>query len=128
MKIPLLLAAAAALITIPANAQGLKATPSSAHQPVKVEVQNRDPANFTINLKKIANLGVDQKARTFALYTTSSVPDRCGDFRKLDIDYKKPDKYHRVFNLSGNPEVLKALDQYGCVVIPNKPKLPPAKS
>jgi len=126
-KLPYIAALLALTLAIPAHAASIKTVSSTAHQPVKVEVQNDDPSNFTINLKKVANMGVDQKAKTFAMYTGASVPKTCGDFRKVDIDYKKPDKYHRVFNLAEQPEVIKALDKYGCVVIPNKPKLAPAK-
>jgi len=52
-------------------------------------------------------MGADQKAKTFAMYTTSSIPARCGDFTAENISYQKPDKYHRVFNLTEKPEVFK---------------------
>jgi hypothetical protein len=113
-------------LALPAHAGSFAVTSSAAHQPVKAEVTNPDPKNFTINLKKLANLSVNQDAKTYALYTTASVPGTCADFRKDDIDYKKPDKYHRIFDLSKKPEVVEALHEYGCVVVPNKPKLPPA--
>jgi len=111
----------------PALAQFGVISPAS-HEPVKFSIQDDDPAHFTINLKKIANLGVNQDAKTYALYNTATVPDRCGNFLKSSMDYQKPDKYHRIFDLRKKPEVLAALNQYGCVIIPNKPRLPPAKS
>ena len=117
------------LLSTPALAASkISVVSPSNHEPVKFSVQNADPAHFTINLKKAANLGVNQEAKTYALYNTASVPDRCGNFLKSSMSYQKPDKYHRIFDLSKKPEVLTALNQYGCVVIPNKPSLPPAKS
>lgn len=114
---------AAALMCSPALAAGKFSTVSPAnHEPVKFEVQNDNPARYTINLKKAANLGVNQDASTYAMYRTSTLPSRCGNFLKTDLNYEKPDKYHRVFNLTNNPEVLTAIDKYGCVIIPNKPK------
>ena len=114
---------ASALLCSPAFAAGKISTVSPAnHEPVKFSVQNADPSHFTINLKKVANLSVNQDTKTYALYKTAALPDRCGNFLKSDMDYQKPDKYHRIFDLSQKPEVLKALDKYGCVVIPNKPK------
>lgn len=100
----------------------------SRHQPIKAEVIDPNPSHYTINLKKLANMNVNQEAPTYAMYVTSSVPKTCADFSKIDIDYQKPDKYHRVFNLSDHEDVVNALNAYGCVIIPNKPKHPPAKS
>lgn len=128
MKTALLMASMTMALSAPALAADFNVAPSSGHQPIKAQVTNPAPENFEINLKKAANLGADQKAPTFAMYTTGSVPDRCGDFRNETISYKKPDKYHRVFNLSDKPEVLAALDEYGCVIIKNKPSLPPSGS
>lgn len=124
----LLTLAAVTLLAVPVHAASVRTIESRGHQPVKVEVQNEDPKNFTINLGKMANLGVNKKAPTYVMYTTSTLPNQCGDFRGQDIDYRKPDRFHRIFDLSKKPEVIQALKDYGCVVIPNKPKLPPAKS
>ena len=115
-------------IATPAMAANFAVAPSSGNQPVKAQVVDSNPAHFEINLKKAANMGVNQKAPTFAMYTTDEVPGQCGDFTKDSIAYQKPDKYHRVFNLTQKPEVLSALKQYGCVIIKNKPTLPSARS
>ena len=119
---------AALLLASPAMAANFDVAPSSGHQPIKAQIVNPNPSHFEINLKKAANMGADQKAKTFAMYTTSAVPAQCGDFTAETISYQKPDKYHRVFNLTEKPEVLSALKEYGCVIITNKPALPPAKS
>jgi hypothetical protein len=111
-----------------AAAAGITLIPSSGHEPVKFSVLDPSPQHYTIDVKKFTNLGVNQEAPTFVMYDTPSVPSRCGDFSHTDIDYQKPDKYHRIFDLTKKPEVLWALDRYGCVVIPNKPKYPAAKS
>lgn len=109
-------------------ASPIPTTPTANHQPIKAKVVDSTPAHFTVNLKTLANLGVNEEAKTFAIYTSAKAPASCGDFSTIDLDYQKPDKYTRVFDLSKQPGVLEALNQYQCVVIPNKPKLPPAKS
>ena len=114
--------AAFLLFLVPVVAFAYTLSPSKGHEPVNAQVLDATPAHFTINLKKMANLGVNQKADTFALYTTAQVPSQCGDFSKTDIDYQKPEKYKRVFDLSQKPEVLSALNEHACVIIPNKPK------
>lgn len=100
----------------------------SKHQPIKAEVIDSNPSHYTINVKKVANLNVNKEAPTYAMYVTSSVPKACADFSKINIDYQKPDKYHRIFDLSDHKDVVNAINDYGCVIIPNKPTLPPAKS
>jgi hypothetical protein len=93
----------------------------NGHQEIKASVINDDPSSYKIDVKKLANMGVNEEAPTFAVYTKSSLPSQCGDFRNLELPYKKPTKYEREFNLSGHPEVLNALDSYGCVVMRNIP-------
>lgn len=91
------------------------------HQPIKASVVDNTPKHFTIDVKKFANLSVNEEAPTFAVYVTNRLPDRCGDFRSLAIPYVKPNKYTRTFNLSRHPDVLDAIDKYGCVVMKNIP-------
>ncbi len=96
----------------------------SGHQAIKASVLDTNPSAYKINVKKIANMNVNEEAPTFAVYIKGSLPGRCGDFRKLELPYKKPTKYEREFNLSQHKEVLDALNRYGCVVMRN---IPPAK-
>lgn len=91
------------------------------HQAIKASVLDPTPANYTIDVKKFANMGVDEDAPTFAVYITSRLPKDCGDFRDLELAYAKPDKYKRQFDLSKHQKVIEALDQYGCVVMRNIP-------
>lgn len=91
------------------------------HQAIKANVIDFDPATFTINVKKLANIGANEMAPTFAVYTSTRLPKQCADYRHLNVDYKKPSKYKRVFNLSDNRDVIDALRSYGCVVVKNKP-------
>ncbi len=91
------------------------------HQPIKAKVINADPAYFTINVKSIANLGVNENAPTFAVYISSILPNQCGNFLNLRLKYTKPEKHKRVFNLSKHENVLKAINTYKCVVIKNIP-------
>lgn len=95
----------------------------SDHETIKASVLSDNPSAYKIDVKKFANMGVNEEAPTFAVYITESVPARCGDFRDLELPYKKPTKYERQFDLSEHKEVLAALDHYGCVVMKN---IPPA--
>ncbi len=106
------------------KAGDIPATSPRGHQPIKASVINPNPAEYTIDVKKFANMAADDEAPTFAVYVTGKLPATCGDFRALDLNYQKPSKYERVFNLNKHPDVLKAIDEYGCVVMRN---IPPAK-
>lgn len=101
--------------------QKISVTSPEGHQAIKASVISETPSAYQINVKKLANMNVNEEAPTFAVYTTSSIPNQCGDFRKLALPYKKPSKYEREFNLSEHPEVLKAMSRYGCVVMRNIP-------
>lgn len=91
------------------------------HQPIRASVIDPSPAHFTIDVRKFANIGANENAPTFALYLGSRLPKRCGDFRDLDLSYWKPDKYKRVFNLSGQDKVMRAIDGYDCIIFRNSP-------
>lgn len=99
----------------------IPATTPKGHQPIQAEILNASPDNFTINVKKLANWGADENAPTFAVYTGSSLPDICGDYASTELAYMKPEKYIRVFDLSHQPGILTAIDEYQCVIIPNIP-------
>jgi hypothetical protein len=88
-------------------------------QPIRADITNDSASRFTIDVENFANIGVDEDAAVFAVYTDSYLPDDCGDFRGLKLDYKKPSKYERQFNLSRHKDVLEAIETYGCVVITN---------
>ena len=103
---------------------GIATVSPKAHEAIKATVVNDSPGSFTIDVEKMANLGADQEAPTFAIYMTDSLPKTCGDFRELELPYKKPEKYIRKFDLSDHKDVLAAIDKYGCVVMKN---VPPAK-
>ncbi len=90
-------------------------------QPIRADIINKEPSKFTIDVENLANLSADEEAPVFAVYTASSLPDQCGDFRELELHYKKPSEYKRQFDLSGHKEVLEAIDSYGCVVMKNIP-------
>tara|TARA_B100001750_G_scaffold245879_1_gene266611 strand:+ start:980 stop:1366 length:387 start_codon:yes stop_codon:yes gene_type:complete len=90
-------------------------------QPIKAEVVNSEPSNFTINVRNFANMGVDQKADIFTVYTASSKPEQCADFRDVELPYTKPEKYLRQFDLSNQPDIMKAIEDTQCVAIKNIP-------
>ena len=99
--------------------------PASDHETIKAEILDKNPSKFTIDVEKLANMNADDDADTFAVYTSDSAPKTCGDFRKLELPYEKPEEYKRVFDLSDHPEVIEALDSYHCVVMRN---IPPSAS
>lgn len=103
-----------------ANATRLKTTPLKSHQPIKAEVIDSNPNHFTIDVKELENAGANEEAPTFALYISDEPPRRCADFSKLDLEYSKPEKYKRVFDLSDHKDILQALKKYQCVVVKNK--------
>ena len=113
---------ALALLSGPALAgPNIPTTVPEGHEPIKAKVENTDPAHYTINVRQLANTNADEEAETFALYTRQRLPQTCGDFSNTKITYQKPAKYKRIFNLTDKPEILAAIKQYGCVVIPNVP-------
>ena len=89
------------------------------HEPIRASVINPNPANYTIDVRKFANIGVNEDAATFAVYIGSSLPTKCGDFRDVELPYWKPGKYKRSFNMSGEEKILRAFEGYGCVVLRN---------
>ncbi len=91
------------------------------HEAIRASIIDPAPSHYTIDVRKFANIGVNEDAPTFALYVTSSLPSKCGDFTDRELPYWKPSKYKRTFNLEGQEDVLKALDTFGCVVIANTP-------
>jgi hypothetical protein len=95
-------------------------TSSGSHESVKAEIINSDPAHFTIDVHTMANMGVNEEAPTFALYTSENPPANCPDFSNLDLPYKKPEEHKREFDLSEHEDVLKALEKHHCVVVKNK--------
>lgn len=90
-------------------------------QPIRADIVSNTPSKFTIDVEHLANIGADDNAPVFAVYTKSDLPAQCGDFRGLELNYKKPEKYKRVFDLSRHQDVLDAIDSYGCVVMRNIP-------
>lgn len=93
----------------------------SDFQPIRADILNDSPSHFTIDVENLANIGVDEEAPVFAVYTQSSLPAQCGDFRELELNYSKPSKYKRSFDLSGHKDVLDAINAYGCIVMRNIP-------
>ena len=91
------------------------------HQPIRASVINPAPSRFTIDVRKFANIGVNEDAPTFAVYVNNTLPAKCGDFRDLELSYWKPAKYKRTFNFSNEEKVMRAIREYGCVVLRNIP-------
>lgn len=88
-------------------------------EPVRADVVNDAPWRYTLDIENLANIGVSEDAPAFAIYTGSSLPDICGDFREDSLSYSKPSKYQRRFNLSRHRDVLEAIDLFGCIIVGN---------
>jgi hypothetical protein len=93
----------------------------AGHEAIRASVINANPASYTIDVRKFANIGANEEAPTFALYLGSTLPGKCGDFRDLDLPYWKPAKYKRTFNLEGHEKFMRAIKEYKCVVVRNTP-------
>ncbi len=113
--------AATGIMAPSAEAKDVALTPSRPFEQVKANIVDETPKTFTIDVYSLANLFVDQEAHAFAVYTTTSAPKECADFRKISLAYDKPEKYKRRFDLSNHKDVLKAIETHKCVVIRNIP-------
>lgn len=102
-----------------AHAAPFKETSSHEHETVKARIVDPDPHNFTFSVRSLTNILVDDEAPTFAIYISSDTPETCADFSDIKLNYIKPTKYRRVFNLSGHGNILKALEKYQCIVVKN---------
>ena len=90
-------------------------------EPLRASIINSDPAQFTIDVRKFANIGVDEDAADFAIYTKNTLPTKCGDFRDVELSYWKPSKYRRTFDFSREEKLLRAIEGYGCIIVHNGP-------
>lgn len=104
-----------------AMAQEIAMVNTKQFQPIKAEIVKSDPSEFTINVRNMSNLGADQKADVFSVYTASSQPEQCADFTNVELPYEKPEKYLRVFDLSDKPEIMTAIEKHQCVAVKNIP-------
>ncbi len=111
-----------AMISPPDDIPGIPSIPPQGHQSIRATVINEDPAHYTLDVRKFANIGVSEDAPTFAIYTSSSLPAKCGDFRGLTVPQWSPSKYKRSYDLRGQDKVMKALKGYHCVVLRNAPR------
>ncbi len=90
-------------------------------EPLRASVIDPNPSSFTIDVRKFANIGVDEDAPSFALYVKNNLPTKCGDFRDAELSYWKPSKYRRVFDFSREEKLMRALEGYGCIIVRNGP-------
>lgn len=89
-------------------------------EPLRASVIDPNPSSFTIDVRKFANIGVNEDAPDFAIYTTNNLPSKCGDFRDLELRYSKHNKYKLTMNLMGHEKVFRALKGYGCIILHNQ--------
>lgn len=93
--------------------------PTSNFESVRARVIDDTPSRFTVDLGFIRNLGVDRSAPYIALYDQSSKPSMCADFRHITMRGQKLPGNKRRYNLSGQPDLLQAMHEHRCVVVPN---------
>lgn len=108
-----------AMISAEPDMPGIVSTSPEGHQAIRATVLDDTPSHYTLDFRKFSNIGVDPNAPSFALYITSNLPTKCGDFRDLGLTLQKKEEYKRVVNLDGQDHVLQALDVYGCIIIRN---------
>ena len=110
-----------AMITERDDIPDLPSVSPQGFEPLRASIINSDPAHFTIDVRKFANIGVDEDAPSFALYVKNTLPAKCGDFRDVALSYWKPSKYRRIFDLTKEEKLVRAIDGYGCVILRNSP-------
>lgn len=87
------------------------------HEPLRADIVNDKLSSFTLDIQQFANIGTSENAATYAVYTKGTLPGTCGDFSNADLTYWQPSKYKRTFDLRGHKDVVKALDEYGCIIV-----------
>lgn len=100
-------------------AHGGHLVPTHNFESVRARVIDDTPSRFTVDLGFIRNLGVDRGAPYIALYDQSSKPSMCADFRHITMRGQNIGGNKRRYNLSGQPELLQAMRDHRCVVVPN---------
>ena len=103
------------------KAKQLEMVKTADYEPIRAKIVSDVPSEYTINVKFLTNTFADTEADIFAVYTTSTKPENCADFRHLELSYEKPSKYLRVFDLSENEDVIAAVNKQQCVAIRNIP-------
>ena len=98
---------------------GMLAASPAGIQPLHASILKPAPASFTLNTRKFSNIGMNDKAPELAIFTTASLPRKCGDFRDLDLHASEPVKYERRYDLKGHEDVIEALTAYGCILVRN---------
>ncbi len=103
------------------NAADIKMVQTTDFEPIKAKIVSDVPSEYTINVKFLTNTFADTDADVFSVYTSSTRPETCADFRHLELSYEKPSKFLRVFDLSKNEEIIQAVNKQQCVAIRNIP-------
>ena len=98
---------------------GIPSLSPEGHEPIRASIIKDDPAAFVLDVRKFANIGVDEAAQSFAIYIGNALPGKCGDFRDRDVPNWAPIKYRRTFDFRGNEDMIRGLNGYGCIVIRN---------
>lgn len=92
---------------------------TSEFESVRAIVLDETPEKFTISVDLPQNIVVKRNADFYAVYTSRDEPDYCADFREENMNYKRPSQFQREFDLSARQDVLEALNEFKCVLVPN---------
>ena len=119
IALPILLLTASVFVLAHKPAAPKGSVYTSEFESVRAVVLDATPESFTITVDLPQNIVVDRNADLFAVYTSHDEPDFCADFREETLNYKRPAQFDREFDLSERQDVLDALDEYECVLVPN---------
>lgn len=114
-----------AMIAVDDDIPGIPSLPPVGYEGLRAGIVSAEPARFTLDVRKFANIGVDQDAPYFAVYVRSALPTKCGDFRTLEAPHWSPSKYRQAYDLRGQEKAITALRAYGCIILPNPTPPPP---
>ncbi len=101
------------------NAESLPTISPASFQIVRGTLGDEEATSYTIDFNQLANILVSETAPYYAVYTNSTLPGTCGDFRDLVIRSWKTSDHMRTYNLSGNDKAIEAMKTYGCIVVRN---------
>ncbi len=108
---------------LPVKADEIKVISPSPYAPLKAEVINDSLINYTLDVEFFTNMSTDKDAKFFAIYTSETLPQYCGNFKDIkNIPFKRIGEYKQRFDLKGHSDIVKSLRRYDCVVVYNMVK------
>lgn len=72
-----------------------------------------------VNFKFFQNIGTDMSEKYFVIHQQNRKPSACPDFRGTRVPVTNRTLTTQTFNLSGRPDVVRALQDYRCIIVDN---------